>query len=189
LEQTYKATVDALNGLITSAAIAGHARSDIEAGDVLLALCGVWDLPDTPESHTQTDRVVQLLLDGLSAVQPPPPPPPSGAPPPQPPGPTTPRQRGCPPNTRSPPRPASADHPARSRGAPYGRLAPQRPSRPGHMPLPPRSRSGRAVPTWGPRRQSLARLRDKRVFAQSRPVGVSSSPPSLKSQKRDRARR
>ncbi|MFF0228015.1 TetR/AcrR family transcriptional regulator [Streptomyces sp. NPDC004629] len=66
LEQTYEVTVQALDRLITGAAAAGHARSDIEGGDVLLALCGVWDLPDTPESHAQTDRVVRLLLDGLA---------------------------------------------------------------------------------------------------------------------------
>ncbi|MFC4562175.1 TetR/AcrR family transcriptional regulator [Nocardiopsis mangrovi] len=69
LEQTYKATVDALDGLIAGAAATGHARSDIEAGDVLLALCGVWDLPGTPEANAQTDRVVRLLLDGLASAR------------------------------------------------------------------------------------------------------------------------
>lgn len=68
LGQTYEVTVDALGHLIAGAAATGRARSDIEAGDVLLALCGVWDLPDTPAANAQTDRVVKLLMDGLSAV-------------------------------------------------------------------------------------------------------------------------
>lgn len=68
LEQTYEVTVDALGHLIAGAAATGDVRSDIGAGDVLLALCGVWDLPDTPAANAQADRVVRLLLDGLGAV-------------------------------------------------------------------------------------------------------------------------
>lgn len=68
LDQAYEVTVHALGRLIAGGVDAGHARSDIGAGDVLLALCGVWDLPDTPAANAQTDRVVKLLLDGLAAV-------------------------------------------------------------------------------------------------------------------------
>ncbi|MDT0267280.1 helix-turn-helix domain-containing protein [Streptomyces sp. DSM 44915] len=68
LEETYQVTVQALDLLIAGAAAAGHARPDVRGGDVLLALCGVWDLPDTPASRAQTDRVVGLLLDGLATL-------------------------------------------------------------------------------------------------------------------------
>lgn len=70
LEQTYEVTVQALDKLITGAADTGHTRTDIQGGDVLLALCGVWDLPDSPTANAQTDRVVTLLLDGLTAPPP-----------------------------------------------------------------------------------------------------------------------
>lgn len=69
LEQTYEVTIRALSRLLADAAAAGHTQSDIEAGDVMLALCALWDLPDTPAANAQTERVVGLLLDGLAATR------------------------------------------------------------------------------------------------------------------------
>ncbi|MFI1015989.1 hypothetical protein [Streptomyces sp. NPDC020965] len=34
-------------------------------GDLLPAVCGTWELPDTPAARQQAARLVSLLLDGL----------------------------------------------------------------------------------------------------------------------------
>ncbi|MBP2329433.1 AcrR family transcriptional regulator [Kibdelosporangium banguiense] len=65
MEDAYSETTEALGRLLERAAAAGAIRSDIGADDLLLALCGVWELPDTPAGRQQADRVVGLLLDGL----------------------------------------------------------------------------------------------------------------------------
>ncbi|HIV58621.1 MAG TPA: hypothetical protein H9902_11780 [Candidatus Stackebrandtia faecavium] len=51
--------------LLTAGQEQGTIRADLSADDVLLALCGLWDLKDSPEAQARCDRLSGLLLDGL----------------------------------------------------------------------------------------------------------------------------
>lgn len=64
-DEVYHTTVDALAGLLEAGRRDGAIRSDLGADDVILALCGLWDLEDSPEARAQCDRLSGLLLDGL----------------------------------------------------------------------------------------------------------------------------
>ncbi|MFF8577257.1 TetR/AcrR family transcriptional regulator [Streptomyces albidoflavus] len=66
-DEVYRTTADALATLLEAGRRDGTVRSDLGADDVLLALCGLWDLEDSPEARAQCDRLSGLLLDGLRA--------------------------------------------------------------------------------------------------------------------------
>ena len=63
--EVYQKNLDALSALLDAGQQAGTIRSDLSAADILLALCGLWDLTDSPEARAQCDRLSGLLLDGL----------------------------------------------------------------------------------------------------------------------------
>lgn len=64
-DEVYRTTIDALAMLLTAGQQERAVRSDLSADDVLLALCGLWDLKDSPEARAQCNRLTGLLLDGL----------------------------------------------------------------------------------------------------------------------------
>lgn len=64
-DEVYRTTVDALACLLEAGRRDGAIRSDLGADDVILALCGLWDLEDSPEARARCDRLSGLLLDGL----------------------------------------------------------------------------------------------------------------------------
>ncbi|WP_433521355.1 TetR/AcrR family transcriptional regulator [Nocardia pseudovaccinii] len=66
IDNGYRQLAAALNRLLQRAISEGIIRRDIRADDLLLALCGIWGLPDTAETREQADRVVGLLIDGLT---------------------------------------------------------------------------------------------------------------------------
>ncbi|MCM2387439.1 TetR/AcrR family transcriptional regulator [Streptomyces albipurpureus] len=69
VHHTYTHITTALTRLLEAAARAGSTRTDIGADDLLPAVCGTWELPDTPAARQQADRLVNLLLDGLRVMR------------------------------------------------------------------------------------------------------------------------
>ncbi|MGV1791751.1 TetR/AcrR family transcriptional regulator [Rhizobium sp. A37_96] len=55
----------ALAGLIEKAVAAGSIRADVDSTDVLHALSGTYSMPNSPEWHDRSRRLVRLLMDGL----------------------------------------------------------------------------------------------------------------------------
>lgn len=55
----------ALSGLIVRAVAAGSIRADVDSTDVLHALSGTYSMPNSPEWHDRSRRLVRLLMDGL----------------------------------------------------------------------------------------------------------------------------
>ena len=57
--------VDALGSLLDAAGAEGTVRSDLDPEDVLLAMGGIWSLPDEPEWDQRARRLLGLVMDGL----------------------------------------------------------------------------------------------------------------------------
>jgi AcrR family transcriptional regulator len=57
--------VDALGTLLEAASADGAVRSDLDPEDVLLAMGGIWSLPDEPEWDRRARRLLGLVMDGL----------------------------------------------------------------------------------------------------------------------------
>ncbi|MBB5573835.1 AcrR family transcriptional regulator [Rhizobium paranaense] len=55
----------ALRGLIERAVADGSIRADVDSTDVLHALSGTYSMPNSPEWHDRSRRLVRLLMDGL----------------------------------------------------------------------------------------------------------------------------
>jgi hypothetical protein len=55
----------ALSGLIERAVADGSIRADVDSTDVLQALSGTYSMPNSPEWHDRSRRLVRLLMDGL----------------------------------------------------------------------------------------------------------------------------
>ena len=55
----------ALSGLIERAMADGSIRTDVDSTDVLQALSGTYSMPNSPEWHDRSRRLVRLLMDGL----------------------------------------------------------------------------------------------------------------------------
>ncbi|MBB4567949.1 AcrR family transcriptional regulator [Rhizobium leucaenae] len=55
----------ALRGLIERAVADGSIRADVDSTDVLHALSGTYSMPNSPEWHERSRRLVRLLMDGL----------------------------------------------------------------------------------------------------------------------------
>lgn len=55
----------AVQRLVDAAIAQGCIRSDIDSSDVLHALSGVYNLPQTPDWRERSRRLVTLLMDGL----------------------------------------------------------------------------------------------------------------------------
>lgn len=66
-ETVYRTFLEALDSLLKAGHHEGTIRSDLTAEDILLALCGLWDLKDSPETRAQCGRLSRLLVDGLQA--------------------------------------------------------------------------------------------------------------------------
>lgn len=64
-DEVYKTTTDALRNLMAASQEQGSIRTDLSADDVLLALCGLWELKDSADARAQCDRLSRLILDGL----------------------------------------------------------------------------------------------------------------------------
>ncbi|MCX4681200.1 TetR/AcrR family transcriptional regulator [Streptomyces sp. NBC_01433] len=72
VHRTYTHITTALTHLLRAAAQTGSTRTDIGADDLLPAVCGAWELPDTPTARQQAGRLVGLLIDGLHVTPQPP---------------------------------------------------------------------------------------------------------------------
>jgi AcrR family transcriptional regulator len=57
--------VDALGSLLDAAAAEGAIRSDLDPEDVLLAMGGIWSLPDEPDWAGRARKLLGLMMDGL----------------------------------------------------------------------------------------------------------------------------
>jgi AcrR family transcriptional regulator len=57
--------VDALSSLLDAAAAEGTIRSDLVPEDVLLAMGGIWSLPDEPDWAGRARKLLGLVMDGL----------------------------------------------------------------------------------------------------------------------------
>lgn len=69
-DEVYHETVSALATLLEAGQAEEEVRSDLTADDVLLALCGLWELRDSREARAQCDRLSGLLFDGLRRLIP-----------------------------------------------------------------------------------------------------------------------
>jgi AcrR family transcriptional regulator len=65
--KTWGMVPQALQRLVEAAAAAGLIRKDIESGDVLQALAGIYSAPKSPDWYERSRRLVRLLMDGLRA--------------------------------------------------------------------------------------------------------------------------
>lgn len=57
----------AVQRLVDAAIAQGSIRSDIDSSDVLHALSGIYNLPQTPDWRERSRRLITLLMDGLRA--------------------------------------------------------------------------------------------------------------------------
>jgi AcrR family transcriptional regulator len=57
--------VDALGSLLDAAGAEGAIRSDLDPEDVLLAMGGIWSLPDEPDWAGRARKLLGLMMDGL----------------------------------------------------------------------------------------------------------------------------
>lgn len=57
--------VDALRTLLDAAGAAGAIRSDLDPEDVLLAMGGIWSMPDEPGWDQRARTLLGLVMDGL----------------------------------------------------------------------------------------------------------------------------
>lgn len=64
-DEVYQVNINALAELLGAGQQAGTIRGDLSAEDILLALCGLWELSDSPAARAQCDRLTGLLHDGL----------------------------------------------------------------------------------------------------------------------------
>lgn len=64
-DRVYQTFIQALDGLLEAGHEEGSIRDDLRAGDILLALCGIWELKDSAETRAQCDRLTGLIFDGL----------------------------------------------------------------------------------------------------------------------------
>lgn len=55
----------ALERLLVAASQAGSIRADFDVSDVMQAMNGIWLTTSQPEQHPQTERLLNLLMDGL----------------------------------------------------------------------------------------------------------------------------
>ena len=65
--KTWGMVPQALQRLVEAAAAASLIRKDIESGDVLQALVGIYSAPRSADWHERSRRLVRLLMDGLRA--------------------------------------------------------------------------------------------------------------------------
>ena len=68
-DEVYALTSGALHSLLEAGRREQTIRADLSADDILLALCGLWDLTDSPEARAQCDRLSGLLIDGLVSAR------------------------------------------------------------------------------------------------------------------------
>lgn len=66
-DKVYRRFLGALDNLLAAGQGIGAIRKDLGAEDILLALCGLWDLKDSPETRAQCSRLSSLLVDGLKS--------------------------------------------------------------------------------------------------------------------------
>jgi AcrR family transcriptional regulator len=57
--------VNALGSLLDAAGAQGTVRSDLDPEDVLLAMGGIWSLPDEPDWDGRARKLLGLVMDGL----------------------------------------------------------------------------------------------------------------------------
>jgi AcrR family transcriptional regulator len=62
---TYTAIVAALDRLLQANISAGSLRRDLDAGDVILALAGLWQLDPAGDWRAQARRIYDIVLGGL----------------------------------------------------------------------------------------------------------------------------
>ena len=63
--ETRTRLVHALTVLLEACRAEGSVRTDVDARDVMLAMSGVWLVPDGPEWDAQVRRLLDLVVDGL----------------------------------------------------------------------------------------------------------------------------
>jgi AcrR family transcriptional regulator len=63
--ETYDAIVAALDRLLQANISAGNLRPDLDAGDVILALAGLWQLDPAGDWKRQAQRIYEIVLSGL----------------------------------------------------------------------------------------------------------------------------
>jgi AcrR family transcriptional regulator len=62
---THHAIVAALDRLLRANSAAGTLRPDLDAGDVILALAGLWQLDPASDWSAQAQRIYEIVLGGL----------------------------------------------------------------------------------------------------------------------------
>jgi hypothetical protein len=62
---TYHAIVAALDRLLQANIAAGTLRPNLDAGDVILALAGLWQLNPASDWRAQAQRIYDIVLSGL----------------------------------------------------------------------------------------------------------------------------
>jgi AcrR family transcriptional regulator len=64
--QTRAELLDAITAILDAGRAAGDIRADVSAEDISASLVGIFTVAGKPEQHTQANRLLDLLMDGLS---------------------------------------------------------------------------------------------------------------------------
>jgi AcrR family transcriptional regulator len=67
IDATYEPVTGAIGRLLDAAKTDGAIRPDADAGDVLLLLSALWRVPAGRAGLTQADRLLELIVDALTA--------------------------------------------------------------------------------------------------------------------------
>ena len=65
LAQTRTELLEAITTILDAGSAAGDLRADISAEDIAASLIGIFTVAGKPEQHTQANRLLNLLMDGL----------------------------------------------------------------------------------------------------------------------------
>jgi hypothetical protein len=63
--QTRTEPLEAITTILDAGSAAGDLRADTSAEDIAASLIGIFTVAGTPARHTQAERLLNLLMDGL----------------------------------------------------------------------------------------------------------------------------
>lgn len=66
LAETRDELLEAITAILDAGAAAGDLRTDVSAEDIAASLLGIYTVAGRPEQHAQAERLLNLLMDGLS---------------------------------------------------------------------------------------------------------------------------
>jgi hypothetical protein len=69
-QETYVLMIGAMTQLLAAGQSSGDIRLDADAEDILIVLAGLWRLPPTPAGEARAERILALVMRGLTLQSP-----------------------------------------------------------------------------------------------------------------------